>query len=171
MATESKKETIPNGTHDIHKPIELAIGLPHSPGTRIHLHLTILATKLILFLTTASIDAGSTASATMGSFVYAMPDVQLSLVSSPKSSHILTPIQRYNPSQPLSTPIYSSPSSLDFATRLAKILVRRTSRLCYVGGSINLSEAACGGTVEEETEAFRAIIDVVTSEVKKAEAS
>ncbi|KAK5128961.1 hypothetical protein LTR85_000294 [Meristemomyces frigidus] len=74
----------------------------------------------------------------------------------------------YNPSQPLSTPLYSLPSSLDFATRMAKLLTRRTQKLCYVGGSVNLMGAAGGGTVEEEMEAVRAIVHVVTAEVAKA---
>lgn len=51
---------------------------------------------------------------------------------------------------------------------MAKLLARKTSRPCYVGSSINLSGAAGGGTVEEETEAFRAVLDVVMSEVEKA---
>jgi len=68
----------------------------------------------------------------------------------------------------MSTPLYSLPSSLDFTTRIAKLLVRRTQKLCYVGGSINLANAAGGGTVEEEMEAFRAIVGVVTAEVAKA---
>lgn len=51
---------------------------------------------------------------------------------------------------------------------MAKLLARRTQKLCYVGGSINLMGAAGGGTVDEEMEAFRAIVHVVTSEVMKA---
>lgn len=51
---------------------------------------------------------------------------------------------------------------------MAKLLVRRTHKLCYVGGSISLANAAGGGTVDEEMEAFRAIVDVVTAEVAKA---
>lgn len=67
----------------------------------------------------------------------------------------------------MSTAIYSLPASLDFTTRMAKVLVRRTGKLCYVGGSVNLSNAAGGGTVDEEMEAFRAIVDVVVSETAK----
>lgn len=51
---------------------------------------------------------------------------------------------------------------------MAKLLARRTQRLCYVGNSINLTGAAGGGTVEEEMEAFRAVVEVVTSEIHKA---
>jgi len=64
--------------------------------------------------------------------------------------------------------MYAQASSQDFSTRLAKVLVRRTSKLCYVGGSINLADAAGGGTVEEEMEACHAVVGVVTAEVAKA---
>ena len=75
-------------------------------------------------------------------------------------------MQRYNPTQPLSTPLYTVPSSLDFATRMAKVLVRKTGRVCYVGSSINLAGAAGGGTVDEEMDAFRAIVGAVSAEVQ-----
>lgn len=71
--------------------------------------------------------------------------------------------------EPLSTPLYTVPSSLDFATRMAKVLVRRTKRVCYVGSSINLAGAAGGGTVDEEMEAFRRVVDVVIAAVGKVE--
>jgi len=74
MAADARVPPMTNGTHDTNKPIELSIGLPHSPGTRIYLHLTILATHLVLFVTNANVDAGQTPTA-LGSFVYAMPDV------------------------------------------------------------------------------------------------
>lgn len=66
----------------------------------------------------------------------------------------------------MSTPLYTLPSSLDFATRLAKLLVRKTQRVCYVGSSINLTGSAGGGSVDEEMAAFRAIVDVVTNELQ-----
>jgi hypothetical protein len=64
----------------------------------------------------------------------------------------------------MSTSIYSNPSTMDFATRLAKVLVRRVQKPCYVGSSINLSSTAGGGTVDEEMEAFRAVVDAVVSQ-------
>lgn len=65
-----------NGTHSSGKPIELAIGLPNMPGTNIHIHLTILATSVVLFLTSTSFESGQ-GGAALGSLVYAMPDVGL----------------------------------------------------------------------------------------------
>lgn len=67
--------TMTNGTSPSAKPIELAIPLPHAPGSRIHIHLTVLATAIMVFLTNTSYESTGTAAA-MGSFVYAMPDVR-----------------------------------------------------------------------------------------------
>lgn len=75
MAKGAKRKSITNGTQLSNKPIELAINLIQSPGTRIHLHLTISESTLTLFLTSASADVSQTAAA-LGSFVYAMPDVR-----------------------------------------------------------------------------------------------
>ncbi|KAK3671305.1 hypothetical protein LTR78_008765 [Recurvomyces mirabilis] len=150
MASDLQRRPIMNGTHDVNKPIELVIRLPFHQETKIHLHLTILATSIMLFVSTAALDAAS-GGAAMGSFVYAMPD-------------------RYNPSQPMSTAIYTVPSSQDFVTRMAKLLAKRTGKLCYVGGALNMSNAAAGGTVDEEMQAFRSIVEVVNAEVGKAKA-
>ena len=68
----------------------------------------------------------------------------------------------------MSTALYTVPSSQDFATRMAKLLAKRTGKLCYVGGALNMSNAAAGGTVDEEMQAFRSIVDVVSAEVGKA---
>ena len=51
---------------------------------------------------------------------------------------------------------------------MSKLLARKTNLPCYVGSSINLSGAAGGGTVDEEMEAFRAIVEVVTLGVERA---
>lgn len=74
MATNQDIKPIPNGTKSSEKPIELAIALPHNPGLRIHIHLTVLATSLMVFLTSTDLGGGQ-AGAPMGSLVYAMPDV------------------------------------------------------------------------------------------------
>ena len=50
---------------------------------------------------------------------------------------------------------------------MAKVLARKTKLPCYVGSSINLSGAVEGGTVDEEMEVFRAIVDVVGREVER----
>ena len=68
----------------------------------------------------------------------------------------------------MSTPLYTLPSSLDFTTRMAKVLARKTSMPCYVGSSVDLSSAAGGGSVEEETEAFKLIVQVVMKAVERS---
>lgn len=78
MAADAEANIAINGTHDGQEPIELSLGLPHSPGTRIYLRLSISAASIVLFLTNAGIDGGQ-GGAAMGSFVYAMPDVREAL--------------------------------------------------------------------------------------------
>ncbi|OCL07164.1 hypothetical protein AOQ84DRAFT_295606 [Glonium stellatum] len=124
------------------KPLEFSFSLPHSPQTNIHLHLTNHRASLLIFLTTASTDAATTA-ASLGSFVYAMPN-------------------RTSPSAvPLSTPLYTHSSTLDFATRLAKALARRVWKPVYVGNSISFANTGMGGAVEEEMEGFRRCVEVI----------
>lgn len=59
------------------QPIELSFPLPHAPTTRVHLHLTEQASSLIVFLTTVSTEGPGSGLSSLGSFVYAMPDVSL----------------------------------------------------------------------------------------------
>ncbi|KAK7438274.1 hypothetical protein Landi51_11732 [Colletotrichum acutatum] len=73
---------------------------------------------------------------------------------------------RLEPAQPISTAIYSVESTLEFTTRMAKLLAKRANMPVYVGCSINLGGAAMSLSVEEEMEAFRAIVDVVTAKLK-----
>ncbi|KAI9701089.1 MAG: hypothetical protein M1836_001758 [Candelina mexicana] len=122
-------------------PIELSFPLPKSPNTTVHLHLTNHTTSLLLFLTTTTGESISTPSS-LGSFVYAMPD-------------------RTNTRNVLSTPLYTRESSLETATRLAKLLARKMGKPVYVGSSISFAGGGMGGTVEEEMEGFERIVDVV----------
>ena len=98
----------------------------------------------------------------MGSFVYAIPD-------------------RYNPSEPLCTALYTTSPTLDFATRMAKVLARKTGKSVHVGNSVSLGGpgsaigdmegGSFGGvgnsSVEEEMEAFRLALRAVMAEVEK----
>ncbi|SMR47328.1 unnamed protein product [Zymoseptoria tritici ST99CH_3D1] len=136
-----------NGIDAPSKTVELAIDLPHSPGSKVNLHLTILANSILLFLSSSTPES-SQGAAGMGSLVYAIPD-------------------RYNPTQPMSTALYNTPSTLDFTTRMAKLLARKLSKPCYVGSSVNLTGGAGGGSVEEEMEAFRGVVDAVVGQVQR----
>ncbi|KAK2764093.1 hypothetical protein FQN53_007091 [Emmonsiellopsis sp. PD_33] len=119
-------------------PIELSFLAPKSLYTTVHIHLTFFATSTLLFLTTTSGGESTTAAKPMGSFIYAMPD-------------------RTNPKNTISTPLYTSPSSLDYATRTSRILAQRTGMPVYVGCSVDFS----GSTVEEEMEGLKKVVETV----------
>jgi hypothetical protein len=70
-------------------------------------------------------------------------------------------IQRLNPNQPLSTPLYTVEPTLEFTSRLAKLLVKKTGLPAYVGNSLSLASTGLGGTVEEEMEAFKKVVETL----------
>jgi hypothetical protein len=72
-----------------------------------------------------------------------------------------------NPGQTLSTPLYTYESSVEFTTRLAKLLARKVGKPVYVGNSIRFASAGMGGSVEEEMEGFKKVVEVVMEEVQK----
>ncbi len=129
--------------------------LPHSLDAQIHVRLTTRAKCLMLFVTTTGVDEGDTL-APLGSFVYAMPDVRPSL-RCVLYGHQTDSVQRFKPSEPLCTNIYVDESSLEFAGRLARLVVKRTQQPVYVSCSLSLDRMGLGGTVEEVLEAFRAV--------------
>ncbi|KAF1835835.1 hypothetical protein BDW02DRAFT_522303 [Decorospora gaudefroyi] len=125
----------------LHAPIQVSFPLPKAPNTNMHLQLTNNGPNLLLFLT-SSAGSDSTSSAPLGSFVYAMPN-------------------RMTPAETLSTPLFTHHRTLDFTTRLSKVLARKTGKPVYVGNSSSFVSAGLGGTVEEETEGFRRVVEVV----------
>ncbi|ESZ97620.1 hypothetical protein SBOR_2021 [Sclerotinia borealis F-4128] len=130
-------------------PIQISFPLPKAPETSIHLHLTISQVSLLLFLTTA-LNGDTSTAPPLGSFVYALPN-------------------RMNASQPLSTPLCVYESSVEFTTRLAKLLARKTGKPVYVGNSISFASAGMGGTVEEEMEGFKKVVEIVMEQMRKTE--
>lgn len=76
MAAVSTAGPLANGTHVESKIVELVVELPHSPGLRINLRLTVLANSILLFLTSSNTESGQ-GTAAMGSFVYGLPDVSV----------------------------------------------------------------------------------------------
>lgn len=70
---------------------------------------------------------------------------------------ILRSKQRFKPSEPLSTPLYAVPGSIDFATRVAKILSRRTRKPTYVGCSAIFGNFG----IEEEMEGVRVAVEEI----------
>ncbi|PKS11662.1 hypothetical protein jhhlp_001813 [Lomentospora prolificans] len=131
--------------------IELSFPLPRALDTRVYAHLTLREKSVVVFLTTSTTDDLSTPP----SMVF---HVNLHLYAELEE---LTALQRFNPNQPISTALYTQESNLEFATRIAKLLARRTQLPTYVGSSLNLSNMGMGGTPEEEMEAFRKVIEVI----------
>ncbi|KAK7418574.1 hypothetical protein QQZ08_011199 [Neonectria magnoliae] len=120
--------------------VQLSLPVPQSLDTRIYLRLSTKAKAIMLFLATATQDEIA-APTPLGSFVYALPN-------------------RLNVGQPLSTTLYSSEASVEFTTRLAKLLARKTELPVYVSNSMSFANAGMGGTVEEEMEAFKTIANI-----------
>ncbi|KAF7539816.1 hypothetical protein G7054_g1858 [Neopestalotiopsis clavispora] len=120
--------------------------LPKSLDTRVHMRLITKSKVLIVHLTTVSAEEAGNA-VPLGSMVYALPD-------------------RFNPSVPISTPIYKEEPTFDFATRVAKILVKKTQMHVYVSNSISLASTGLGGTFEEEMEAFKKVVEVALSKLQ-----
>jgi hypothetical protein len=73
-----------------------------------------------------------------------------------------------HPGQTLATPLYTYESSVEFTTRLAKLLARKVGKPVYVGNSISFASAGMGGTVEEEMEGFKKVVEVVMEEFRKS---
>ena len=83
MATEASRP-LTNGTgpaSSMTEPIQFSMALPNAPGSRIHTHLTILATSILLFCTSTTAEFSSAPVPSLGSFVYAMPDVRIIHIS------------------------------------------------------------------------------------------
>ena len=77
-------------------------------------------------------------------------------------------MQRFNSSQPLATSLFPHEPTLEFTTRMAKLLARKTDLPVYVTNSISFVNAGMGGTVEEEMEAFKNIAEVVLARIQNA---
>ena len=75
--------------------------------------------------------------------------------------------QRFNPQQPLATTLFSVEPTLEFTTRLAKLLARKASLPIYVTNSMSFGDAGMGGTVEEGMEALRNIVEVILGQLRK----
>jgi hypothetical protein len=51
--------------------------------------------------------------------------------------------------------------TIEFTTRLAKLLVKKTGLPAYVGNSLSLASTGLGGTVEEEMDAFKKVVETL----------
>ncbi|KAH1601018.1 hypothetical protein KXX34_004736 [Aspergillus fumigatus] len=130
-----------------YKPQEISFPLPKALHTTAHVHLTILETCVTIFLATTTPGEPGGSLKPMGSFIYAMPD-------------------RHSPRSVISTVLYSSPSTEEYTSRVAKILARRMSLPVYVGCSID--PRALELAVEEEMEGLRNFRGVVFRSAEQA---
>ncbi|TGZ83061.1 hypothetical protein EX30DRAFT_297687, partial [Ascodesmis nigricans] len=122
----------------------LSVPLPKALNTRIHIHLTIHTHHLLVFLETRD-SQSSSGPAHIGSFVYALP----------------APDNR----EPLSTVLYLREDTVETATRLAKILVKRCGKPVYLGCNMKFGNMGRGGDVEEEMEGVKAVVETVVAKV------
>lgn len=97
-----------------------------------------------------------------------MSDPPLYLALSMRECYRLTRPQRFNAQQPLSTTLFSHEPTLEFTTRLAKLITRRAQLPVYVTNSVSFADAGMGGTVEEEMEAFKSIVEVTLERLRGA---
>lgn len=79
----------------------------------------------------------------------------LKIYESPPAVTTADPQQRFQPSEPLCTELYTVAASVDFATRVAKIVARRTGKPTYIGCSVAFENA----TVEDEIASTKAAVD------------
>ncbi|KAJ5458617.1 hypothetical protein N7475_010005 [Penicillium sp. IBT 31633x] len=122
------------------KPQEVSFTLPKALHTTAHVHLNFLGHCAMVFLATSTPGDSGGSIKPMGSFVYAMPD-------------------RTSSKSTISTTLSTSPSSIEYTTRIAKILARRFSIPVYVGCSID--PHGLGLEVEEEMEGLTKIVNVI----------
>ena len=62
----------------------------------------------------------------------------------------------------MSTPLYAVSSSIEFGTRVANIVAKRTKKPTYVGCSVSFE----GSTVEENIEAMQVAIDGILNSLE-----
>ncbi|KIX05673.1 uncharacterized protein Z518_03645 [Rhinocladiella mackenziei CBS 650.93] len=117
-------------------PVHIFFPLPKNPHLTFHAHLSFLGHCSMVHLTTTNVGESDNQLPSMGSFVYAMPDMT-------------------DNRNVISTALSTSVPSIDYATRVAKILARRMKQPVYVGCSINLA----GTFVEEELEGLTTAVD------------
>jgi len=126
--------------------LSVSFPLPNTPQLRVHLKVTRQSHCQLIFLTSSTSEASS-----MGSFVYAIPNKT-------DSSAI-----------PACTPLYSNIETLDFTTKIAIGVAKRSRVPTYVSCTFTLSSAGVGGEVKEQVDAFQKIINVTNTVVKACE--
>lgn len=52
---------------------------------------------------------------------------------------------------------------------MARLLARKTKRPVYVGNSMSFASTGMGGTVDEEMEGFKKVVEVVMKELERSD--
>ncbi|EWC43431.1 hypothetical protein DRE_07617 [Drechslerella stenobrocha 248] len=153
---------------------QLAVAVPYTADTtRLHIHLTVAARHLRVFLSTTSsggavVTGGADAGAggeilhpmrtgdvavprgkvAVGSFVYAMP--------------------LDGGRETVCTVLVAEMATAETAERMARILARRVRRPVYLGSSVAIGAVGMGGggSVEEEAAVVAAVVKAVTEVVR-----
>ena len=144
----------------------ISVPLPHIVHNTLHIQLTRFETSNLVFLTTSD-PYSSSFTSPLGSFVYAMPNVPFrfptAIVVLQLTQMYSSFCQRFQSTEPLCTHLYAMTETIDFATRVAKIIARRTEKPAYVGCSAVFPAA----DVEEETGALRMAVQGVMGLLEK----
>lgn len=140
----------------IPQPIEISFSLPKAPHAILHCQLTFLEACSMIHLTTTELGQSGSSITPLGSLVYAIPDVCFILPGTILNNANLD-VKRQNPKQIISTPICESGSSIEYATRVSKILARKTNIPAYVSCSMNFA----GITPEEEMEGLTRVVEEI----------
>lgn len=143
---------------DVIPPLQLAFTIPTSPDTKVHLQITDSAKSLLLYIATSTVGAPSTG-VSLGNLVYAMPNVSSAM---PSFQDVTEIFEMTRSNETLSTALYSKTGSVDFVTRLAKVLARRTRKPVYVGGEVRF------WSIEDEGVALRGIVEIVMGRLSQA---
>ncbi len=76
-----------------------------------------------------------------------------------------------NKGQTLCSNIFVYDPTIDFTVRMARLLARETQKPVYIGNSMSFASAGMGGTVAEEMEGFKKVLDVVAVELERSDSS
>lgn len=64
--------------------------------------------------------------------------------------------------------LFSVEPTIEFTTRIARILARKAEIPVYVTNSVSFKNAGMGGTVEEEMEGLKSIVDAILPKIQEA---
>ncbi|KAK6540159.1 hypothetical protein TWF694_008979 [Orbilia ellipsospora] len=161
---------------------QLAVPLPRTADTSLHLHLTIASHHILLFLTTTS------ANHSLERSLLSIPGVNTSSTSG--GEDVLNPVRAgdsavprgrvgvgsfvyampslINKKETICTPLIPDMATLETTERIARILARRLQVPVYLGNSMSFAAMGGGGSVEEEMGVVKDVVEVVVGAFGKS---